>query len=769
MQKRLGANLKLPSNAACFVVLALLTLTITILYIASERNFHWWIDWYSATMQVVTALRESPSEAMQLVQDSLVRERNRLFTLPLVPFILIFGESRLVYHISLALVYLLPLALAMGAIATELIPTPHSYSGYFITSKQLLPVYQRLIFWSTAFLTLLIPVNWSSTFIGIPDTGGTLLLGLAAFLYLQELRLKQWWRVPLIGVLIGLSVLLRRHFAYGSIAFLGAITLQAFVVLVIQIRQKRRFPWQSLLATTIRLILIAAIAFATLITIAPDFTYKALTMNYRTLYQSWSFPVGDMVNLYASFYGWGTWLLVVIGFSASILTRTVPLPTITLIGLWGIFSLIVWIGILRYANVFYSIQVTPLVIIGLATFLWTTWSRLVGRVRTVMLSVAGCYLIGNLVLGLTPIATITQAFHPLFAISLPPLVRTDYDEVVRLVNALRQLAPHNEPIYVVGYQRLQLSPSVISAAERVVYGREGRILNILPAPQVDSRDQYPLETLLQAQYVVVPNPLAEYPNDLTKVPIVGEWLPNKEIGVVRVVFEAFTQNWEIVGDFQRLPVQFKLENGSVVSLYQRIRPTSVSTAVRTLSTIQQYIGERPGGQRNWMALNQPLEQSFANRNLNNTYRLVAYKEERDGITQSIPNPSSLLPATTPVQATTELPNLIQDTSSTSELGQSFLYLGSLPNDAEVIGKVTFLDNPCVRLSLRLAMFNQDGKIVGSTESDYSPDNSSSFRLSIHGKDPVYLLLNVVGYDNQNTLNSCTLVINSLKVSPPQSL
>jgi hypothetical protein len=716
-RRRVEVSQNVLVNAGFLALLTLIIVTITSLYVSSERNFHWWIDWYASTIQIADALRESPSEAIQLVMGSLVRERNRLYTLPLIPFILVFGSSRLVYEVALALVYLLPFALAMGGIATQLIR-----------------VHRQSVFWSTALLTLLIPVNWMPTFIGIPDTGGAVFIALAALVYLQDVRLKRWWRIPLIGFLIGLAMLLRRHFVYGGIALLSAITSQVLIFFSAEVRKFPYLALRNLLLGGVQIALMAAMALTTLMIVAPEFTSTALTTDYRTLYTSWSLPLGDIVSLYAAFYGWTTWLMVAIGFSAGILTRSVALPAVSLIGLLGIFSLIAWLVVLRYANVFYALHVTPLVVIGLVAFIWTTWIRLTGKVRTLMLAVVGCYLVSNLVLGLTPMGRFNSSFRPLFALNIPPLVRTDYEEVVQLVNYLRQLTPNKEPIYVVGYQRLQLSSSLVRAAELVLYGRERRILNILPAPEVDSRDTYPLETLLQAQYVVVPNPLPDYPGSPIKVPAVGEWLPNKELDVVKVVFDAFTQNWEIAQDFKRLPVQFTLEKGAVVSIYQRTRPTSVETAVQTLAAMQQQIGERPGGQLDWIILSKPLNNYLVGQNTDNTYELVAYAQERD---------------------------------RTQELRYSFLYLGSLPEKAEVTGAITFLGAPCVSSSLQWTMLNKEGQIVSSTENQLSPKDSSDFSLSIFGKNAAYLLLDVMNYDNNDFVNYCTTQINSLAVSNPK--
>lgn len=72
------------------------------------------------------------------------------------------------------------------------------------------------------------------------------------------------------------------------------------------------------------------------------------------------------------------------------------------------------------------------------------------------------------------------------------------------------------------------------------------------------------------------------------------------------MFDAFIQNWEIAQDFKQLPVEFVLDKGVKVCIYQRIRPTSLETSVRTLSAMQQRIGERPSGQSDWMTLSQSL-------------------------------------------------------------------------------------------------------------------------------------------------------------------
>lgn len=700
---------KLLVNVGLFAWMVLIATTITILYISQEHNFHWWIDWHYKTIEVATAFSQSPIAGINNVLQSLGDERNKIYTLPLVPFILIFGKSRLVYQISLTLIYLLPFSLSLGGVATQLIgANPHN------------------VFWSTALLSLLISVTWIPSFLGVPDTGGALLVTLATFIYLQDIKLKQWWRIPVIGLCLGFSILLRRHFVYDAIAFLGAATSLALIFLFVETRQAIAWRIQSI---GVRIGLIAVICFGTVTGIASEFTYRAIATDYRHLYASWSLPINNVVSLYAAYYGWVTLLLVAIGFSSGILTRVLSWDRAGFILLFGIFCSIEWLILLRYGNVFYSLHFTPVIVIGLAAFVWTSSIKLTGTVRTSILLLASCYLVGNLVIGLTPLGNFKHPLRPLFALSIPPLVRTDYNQVVQLVEYLHKLALRQEPIYIVGFQRLQLNGSMIRAAERILYPQKQDRLLILRAPQIDSQDFYPLETLLQSQYVVIPNPLPNYQGDFTQVSAAGEWLPLKESDVVKVVFDAFNQNWQIAQDFQRLPVKFTLADGVVVSIYQRIRPTSLETAVQTLALMQQQIGERPGGQLDWIGLTQYWNQYSILKNPNKTYRLLIYPNE----------PSK--------QQTT-----------------SFLYLGSLPQRAAITGRLNFFGNHCNKASLRLTLLNQTGHTVSTLVNQSFLPNSTKFHLSIAG-NAAYLLLDIMNQDQQNLTNRCTLDINFLTVSP----
>ncbi len=702
-------------------LLVLVTVAVTSIYVSSEHTFYWWdyAGYNTATVNTANLFRDSPDKAWRGVIESLSKEKNLLISLPLVPFILLFGESRLSYILSVSLIYVLPFRLLLGAISAKLIP-----------------VYSRRVFWSTVLLSLLIPMSWIPTLRGYLDTGGCVFVALAILVYLQDVKLKSWWKIPLIGFLLAAAILLRRHFAYSAIAFFGAATLQAFIEFIVLIYRRKTalsfskdkdvavpFPYRCLFESAVKLGLIAVTSLTILMLVAGDFTRSALTVDYRNLYVAWSLPVNDILTRYADFYGLGTWLLVLIGFSAGILTRMlVPAATI-FVSLFGVLSLIEWLLVLRYGYLHYTIHITPIALLGLSTFFWTTWLTLKGKVRYFMLGAAGLYLVLNAAVGLIPLKI---DLSRLFMANFPPLVRSDYDEVVKLVEFLRKLAPNEEPIYIVGASN-NFNANILRQANRKLNPPEGWWkLNTIGRPQIDSRDTYPLPELLQSQYAVVAVPFQQV------LPTDEQVLRSHEQDVVKVVYDAFTQNWEIARDFQLLPEQFKLENGVTVSVYRRMRTTDTATAVRTLDAMQRQIVDRPGTQLDWISLHQSIYTS-AN---------YSVSQESDNLYNIVTHPIK----------------------NSKKLDTSFLYLGSISDKAKVTGKLNLPNKQCPGIALRLTLWDKQGKLVDSAEMAYSQKSAIGLNLLVEGKNPIYLLLEVLSSSKQDLTNQCQLEINNLAVS-----
>jgi hypothetical protein len=172
------------------------------------------------------------------------------------------------------------------------------------------------------------------------------------------------------------------------------------------------------------------------------------------------------------------------------------------------------------------------------------------------------------------------------------------------------------------------------------------------------------------------------------------------------------------------------EQGTAISIYQRTRPTSWATAIRTFHIMQQQIGKRPGSQLDWLTISRLLQPVIV-KNPNQTYQLWTRSNNR-----------------------------IQTTS--------FLYINPLPEQINMTGKLNFLDKQCLGTTLQLSVVDQQGEIVHSTKAVYPPEQVSSFSLSLKGIPTSYLLLNVISNCENDNINSYNLGIDQLLVSAHHS-
>ena len=150
---RLRARLGLIDCGLTIAVVAVVA-SIVWVYVSSERFFYYWdhASYQEIARETAQAFRQSPVTGWLALRRSFQNDYNAAFALPLIPWILSFGSSRMSFELGSALVYLVPLPLAMGAVATRLIPGR-----------------RRPAFWVAAWLALLTPMTWVPTLRGFPD------------------------------------------------------------------------------------------------------------------------------------------------------------------------------------------------------------------------------------------------------------------------------------------------------------------------------------------------------------------------------------------------------------------------------------------------------------------------------------------------------------------------------------------------------------------------------------------------------------------------
>lgn len=661
-------------NSGILLLVIAASLAITYFYVSSERIFYYFDNAYyqNTTHQIVATYHIWPRAALADIINSVANEYNALYTIPLVPVFLLFGDSRLVYELALTLIYLLPFTLAFAAVMVKVIPSN-----------------RRFVFWSTVGLLLLTPTVWVPTLSGVPDTGAAFLLALALLVYLHDPELGHKWQIPLFSLLLASSVLFRRHFIYAIVALLLTLALDAALRFVTDLSQKQPAAARLLLRRGLRIGLTALGTVLVLALLNLSFLQRLLTVDYNSMYAGYKQTTDIMLRFFAEQYGWLAWLFVAAGFASGLSNHKTRSGTLFLLT-FGLVSFGQWLVVARQVGASYTLHFHALFVPGLSLLLWTLWSRLRGMPRMVGIAATTLFLLINGLVGLSSASLpISDSVRTLLARNHAPQQRSDYDQVAQLIDTLRNTT-NGQPIYLVASSDL-FNQDILRNGERMLYGWDQARLNIIAIPEVDSRDYLPLEKLLQAQYVVLLQPFQQH-------------LGVERQGVVKSVYDLFVEQQQFAQDFVRLPSEFSLASGVRASLYQRTKPTSLPTAIRTLHLMQSYLQQRPASQLDWMLINS--SPASVAQNANRSYAL--------SIPPSMQQPSSI----------------------------ALIYMGTVPDQPTLSGQVVVKEQSCSAVRWSVSSADAQGQVTPLVERVQNPTDAPAFSLAVPKPPDGNLLLTI---------------------------
>ncbi len=724
----LPAQLDQRSKILSYTILISLFLTIAIvsLYVLSERSFYWW-DYSTYSEQVNQKFADflrAPFWAIQQTWWSTNKDYSDYPTLLLIPFRAIFGESRLSYIVSVAIAYLFPLALTLGAIATQLIPSR-----------------SKLVYWSSLIITFLMPAFWAPTLRGYVDAGGALLISSAVLIYLRDRSLTKRWQVITLGIILGFLPLFRRHFLYIGIAFFLALLLQATTEPWTQWKPDVRLTKRYIVLRLRQIGWVGLTSLATLIVFGTPFVVRLFTTNFAELYSAYEVPFSQGMQYYGTSYGWIACLLAALGFAIAHKIRLMDRAIAAFLIPFYSFAFLIWVFKTKMVGVHYTTHFTPLIILGLVTLVWSVERSLSGKQLLIARWVLGVCLGVNALIGFMPASILTNTpirltqpgmtiqpiqqgtkISELFSANYAPLRRSDYSELVKLTQTLQTLTPKQEAIYVGGASGI-FNTSLLKNADVALHHK--KTLNFLPVGDIDTRDNYPIQGLLQADYVVASEPF-QYN------------IRPEDQEIVRVVSDIFRQNWEFSKDFKKLPTQFKLDQSVVVSIYQRVRETSLPVAIQTLQTMKTQIGSRPGGQLDWIALNH--DPGFFAWRGRDRYFIQSDLERATG-------------------------------------KAAFLYLNPpFPQEALIKAKIEYDDRTCPGIELQLEAIGAQAQSLYRTRLTHSPEEPPNLTLAVPTNRATYLMLELSSLDQihaQKDLlkfrdaNRCRLRLSDVQVSSGQ--
>lgn len=558
---------------------------LVVFYVSVEKAFYVWDNefYYRFTGELYQQFNVSFGSGIAYLIDSLNNDYNVYYALPIQPFFFIAGNSRPVYEIALVAVYLVPFILVTGLIGRRLLQDKPGW-----------------VFWLFIGAALLVPTVWLPTLRAYPDTAAALAAALATLVYLKDPSLKRLGRLLLLGLLIGLATLLRRHFAYTALSFFGAAGVVALVRFAGEMRDqgKARKAVRRLIERILQLALAAIFALLTVTAFNPQVVVKTLVIDFNKLYSSYLVPWTQELGWFLDSFGWLPFGLAVSGL-VLLWRNSGRKEEVLFFGLFGLFELLFWGVYVRQISIQYTLHLSIFIVVGLAAFLLYGWEAVKTRAKPALNRAAAglgvVFLVVNCLAGVAlPPGT---AGANLFSTNWQPLIRDDYAQVINLTNYLDQQTTLENPIYVAA-SSYRFNSDTFLAANRAITGQTKPTINLLVTPDIDSRDFYPLDALQKASIVVVIDPFEYH-------------IASEQQQVVKVVFDMFLQKRALAQDFAVLNDNFLIDARTKAKIYKRVNAPSRQTALETLQMIQAYVKPRPGGQFDWINLDpqKPLEMS----------------------------------------------------------------------------------------------------------------------------------------------------------------
>lgn len=289
--------------AITYICTALLGAAFTIIYISLEEPVYYWdfVLYFNGFKQYGALLVENPLQWLGQLRNSIeADDYSGAILVPLMPFHVLFGSSRLSYVVGIVTVYLVPTALFMGRLS------------YLEAVSETSPPRGWLAVWIAAFLYT---PFWAATLRGLPDIAGCFAL-VAATYFLWKSKLLT--REPVInglcvGVCLWSAFLLRRWYAYSVVG----IGISAAFFCLLQVAKDRDFPaFRNALLGGISAIFVIAVS--ALIFQLPLIA-RILQTDYGDLYGGYRTNFASQIDQVGSRLSYVNWLLIVSGLYISVI------------------------------------------------------------------------------------------------------------------------------------------------------------------------------------------------------------------------------------------------------------------------------------------------------------------------------------------------------------------------------------------------------------------------------------------------------------------
>ena len=567
------------STILAIVAAILISAGITTMYLSAESGLYWSdYNYYQFISKTVReALIENPLTGLALIVYSTKLLYNFLFTIPLLPVSLIFGDNRFAFIVSQVILFQIPAAILLASLI-----------NYTLKTRS------NRIFWISFTIFMSQPALWACSLRGYPDCIAFAFL-LLSFHFCQKMQENPTLKNTLAtGIFLALAPFLRRHYAYGAIA-----AATSFFAVFYQDKKDLRFTiWQ--------LSKIAFISVVFLLTVGIGFVMSIFSEPFLKLYETACvFDPTVIAGYYISGFGLVTWLLTISGIVLAFKSNLFDHKKLNSLVALGILMVLDWILFGKHLAIHYLLYAAPLIVTGCSALVYVLMNSTKKLAAALLVPFFllnfsfGILPYNNLPKGLTRFGMLTMPLNDgsftgrLVSANFGPLSRNDQKEMGLLLKELLGMGRAFQPIFIVSGNHI-LCPDILRNYQRI-NERNSDFPKYIEPPILNSRDTIPLGALLTCNSVVLAHPF---------VPM---YKPEHST-ILSCILDCFDKKWPISEDFEKTPFTVKLDDDSDIAIYKRRRITSMETAVKTLVAIKKSIEPDPiYGQPAWISSTQAYE------------------------------------------------------------------------------------------------------------------------------------------------------------------
>jgi hypothetical protein len=509
-------------------------------FVGCEKSFLYFWDWaryWVVYIDESSLLRADLLNGLSAAAASIrVEDYNVTPILPLVPVEWIFGSGRLPYVLSIVNILLLPSGLLL-ALAAWRIQSGRSVVALALATAAILCTHA----W------------WVPALRGLPDVLGVGIIGLVLCVYFSSpLNDQRPIQLVITGLLLCVLALTRRYYIFWIAAFFPAAVVAEFY----RIHAAEASPRGAKCAVAVgHLAIVGAVCLCAIVIAAPDLVWRIFRTDYADMYSAYrtgasiSGAAGEALDYFGG---------PLLSLSAAGLMVLASRPRTRHVAAFVIVQVVTIFVLFTHTQDFgvqHYYLLLPALGLGVAALVFglldSLWPRLLTGAGVAAIFLA---LIASSAAVLAPGAGVIGGLLP--KARFYPLVRGDLHAVNRLLDRLEQL-PGAGKIYVLSSSTI-LNYSTLQVACRTQDRPKAFCDRILRTHDVDKRDGFP-ERFLQAAYVVMASPVQYH-------------LRPADQQAVGLLAASVSEGRGVGASFQRLPVEFKLDQGVRVQIYARTSP-----------------------------------------------------------------------------------------------------------------------------------------------------------------------------------------------------